>query len=64
MINFTICDPHVRDTGSANDPRRWLVVVWRTTTLAYCSTKEEAVAVREAINDMPRVLRGVGETVK
>jgi hypothetical protein len=35
----------------------------RGIVLAYCDTRDEAVAYREALNDLPRQLRGYGQRV-
>lgn len=62
-IEFAICDPIIRQWAPSGGSR-W-IVVHRTNgaILAYCDTEHEAKRVRDAINDMPRVLRGVGEKV-
>lgn len=62
MIIFTICDPDI----IVQNGGPWLVVHPDDpeAVLATCDSEAEAKRARDAINDMPRVLRGVGETVK
>lgn len=58
-IRFSVLDAHVCGSG-----RDWRVVhPTNDAILAYCDTRAEAVRVLDAINDMPRMLRGVGMKV-
>lgn len=66
MILIAITDAKVEKLG-----KRWIVThpVERTlelprAILAYCDTEAEAKRVRDAINDIPLHLRGVGERVR
>ena len=53
MITLAITDANIHQSG-----KRWHVVhPHNDAILAYCNTREEAVAVREMINDMPRQMR-------
>jgi hypothetical protein len=59
MIRFVITDADVRNSRGG-----WLVEHPNNgAILAYCATAQEAKRVRDAINDLPRVLREVGEKV-
>lgn len=56
MIAFSICDADIRQHG-----KQYIVVhPSNGAILAYCQDLEAAKAVRDAINDLPRQLRGQG----
>jgi homospermidine synthase len=62
MINIVIDDARVSRSPTKQG---WYVYhPCNDAILAYCDTEAEAKAVCEAINDMARVLRAVGEKVK
>lgn len=63
MIKIVIEDA---DIGRSSTTTRVEFIVQHPSNgaiLAYCDTKEEAVAVREGINDLARQLRGIGHKV-
>ena len=60
MIRIAMTDANVRKSSRSG----WLVEhPSNGAILAYCDTEEEAKRVQDAINDMARVLREVGEKV-
>jgi hypothetical protein len=60
MIRLIITDADVRKSSRDG----WLVEhPSNGAILAYCETEDEAKRVRDAINDMARTLRTVGEKV-
>lgn len=62
MIKIVIEDAEVKELSSTHD--RFIVRhPSNDAILAYCDTKEEAVAVCEGINDLARQLRGIGHKV-
>lgn len=65
MIHSVIEDADIGESKSPNAAGPWMVKhPSNGAILAYCSTKEEASMYREAINDIPRLLREVGMSVK
>lgn len=68
MIQIVVEDAEVSQCG-AYDPRTkttgWACVhPSNGAILAYCDTEAEAIAVREAINDLARQLRATGKEVR
>ena len=65
MIRFTIGDADVKQCGMCDgrtDEIGWAVVS-HGINIAYADTEVEAKRARDAINDLDRLLRAVGETV-